>query len=98
MRHLRFFLLTLMASTIMSAFAQNEDITVSGTVVDNNGEPVIGASVIQKGTSNGAVTDLDGHFSVKVPQGYNPYNLLYRLLHARREGRSKSSNQISRKF
>ena len=69
MRHLRFFLLALMASTILSAFAQNEDITVSGTVVDNNGEPVIGASVIQKGTSNGAVTDLDGHFSVKVPKG-----------------------------
>jgi TonB-linked SusC/RagA family outer membrane protein len=58
-----------MASTMLSAFAQNEDITVSGTVVDNNGEPVIGASVIQKGTSNGAVTDLDGHFSVKVPKG-----------------------------
>ena len=54
---------------MLSAFAQNEDITVSGTVVDNNGEPVIGASVIQKGTSNGAVTDLDGHFSVKVPKG-----------------------------
>ena len=69
MRHLRFFLLALMASTMLSAFAQNEDITVSGTVVDNNGEPVIGASVIQKGTSNGAVTDLDGHFSVKVPKG-----------------------------
>ena len=69
MRHLRFFLLALMASTMLSAFAQNEDITVSGTVVDNNGEPVIGASAIQKGTSNGAVTDLDGHFSVKVPKG-----------------------------
>ena len=69
MRHLRFFLLALMAPTMLSAFAQNEDVTVSGTVVDNNGEPVIGASVIQKGTSNGAVTDLDGHFSVKVPKG-----------------------------
>ncbi len=69
MRHLKFFLLALMASATVSAFAQNGDITVSGTVVDNNGEPVIGASVIQKGTSNGAVTDLDGHFSVKVPQG-----------------------------
>lgn len=69
MRHLKFFLLALMASATVSAFAQNEDITVSGTVVDNNGEPVIGASVIQKGTSKGAVTDLDGHFSVKVPQG-----------------------------
>lgn len=69
MRHLKFLLLALMASATVSAFAQNGDITVSGTVVDNNGEPVIGASVIQKGTSNGAVTDLDGHFSVKVPQG-----------------------------
>ena len=69
MRHLKFFLLALMASATVSAFAQNGDITVSGTVVDNNGEPVIGASVIQKGTSNGAVTDLDGHFSVKVPKG-----------------------------
>jgi len=69
MRHLKFFLLALMASATVSAFAQNGDITVSGTVVDNNGEPVIGASVIQKGTSKGAVTDLDGHFSVKVPQG-----------------------------
>jgi TonB-linked SusC/RagA family outer membrane protein len=69
MRHLRFFLLTLLTIVTVSAFAQNEDITVSGTVVDNNGEPVIGASVIQKGTSNGAVTDLDGHFSVKVPKG-----------------------------
>lgn len=97
MRHLRFFLLTLMASTIMSAFAQNEDITVSGTVVDNNGRPVIGASVIQKGTSNGAVTDLDGHFSVKVPQG-TTLTISYIGFSARREGRSKSSNQISRKF
>ena len=69
MRHLRFFLLTLLTIVTVSAFAQNEDITVSGTVVDNNGEPIIGASVIQKGTSNGAVTDLDGHFSVKVPKG-----------------------------
>lgn len=69
MRHLRFFLLTLLTIVTVSAFAQNEDITVSGTVVDNNGEPVIGASVIQNGTSNGAVTDLDGHFSVKVPKG-----------------------------
>lgn len=69
MRHLRFFLLTLLTIVTVSAFAQNEDITVSGTVVDNNGEPIIGASVIQKGTSKGAVTDLDGHFSVKVPKG-----------------------------
>lgn len=43
------------------SFAQNK---VTGTVVDVNDEPVIGASVIIQGTSQGAVTDLDGHFSI----------------------------------
>ena len=41
---------------------------VSGTVVDEVG-PVAGASVIEKGTSNGAVTDLDGKWTLSVPQG-----------------------------
>lgn len=50
--------------SIWSAYAQN--ITVSGTVSDAVG-PVVGASVFQKGSSNGAVTDLDGHFSLSVP-------------------------------
>lgn len=39
---------------------------VKGTVIDENGEPIIGASVVEKGTSNGAVTDLDGKFSLRV--------------------------------
>ncbi len=46
-------------------YAQN--ITVKGTVRDNSGEPIIGASVVQKGTSNGIVTDIDGNFSLSVP-------------------------------
>ena len=50
-----------------SAWAQ--DTIDSGTVKNATGEPIIGVSVIQKGTSNGAVTDLDGHFSFKAPQG-----------------------------
>lgn len=37
---------------------------VTGIVVDANGEPVIGASVVVKGTSNGSVTDLDGRFTI----------------------------------
>ena len=36
-----------------------------GTVLDENGEPVIGASVLLKGTGTGAVTDVNGHFSVQ---------------------------------
>ena len=62
----RLFLLALMAvcSTVVMAQAK-----VSGTVVDAQGEPVIGASVIIKGTSTGTVTDFDGNFTIQsVPQ------------------------------
>lgn len=42
---------------------------VSGVVVDSNGEPMIGVSVIQQGTSSGAITDWDGRFSLDVAAG-----------------------------
>ena len=51
----------------VGVMAQNID--VSGTVVDEQDQPVIGASVLQKGSSNGTVTDIDGNFSFKAPQG-----------------------------
>ena len=57
-------LLTLLAS--VSLMAQN--VTVSGVVSDQTG-PVIGASVFEKGTDNGTVTDLDGKFSLSVKPG-----------------------------
>ncbi|MDR0844597.1 MAG: TonB-dependent receptor [Tannerella sp.] len=43
--------------------------TVTGTVLDTNGETVIGASVVIKGTTDGIITDLDGKFSLNVPPG-----------------------------
>ena len=49
------------------AFAQN--ISVTGNVVDDLGEPVMGASVVQKGTTNGCTTDIDGNFTLNVPKG-----------------------------
>jgi hypothetical protein len=42
---------------------------ISGTVVDETGEPVIGANVVEKGTANGIITDVDGHFSLSVSGG-----------------------------
>ena len=42
---------------------------VSGVVTDHNGEPLIGVSVVQLGTSNGSVTDFDGQFSINVTPG-----------------------------
>jgi TonB-linked SusC/RagA family outer membrane protein len=41
-------------------------IRVTGTVVDQAGEPVIGATIVEKGITNGTTTDLDGHFSLNV--------------------------------
>ncbi len=46
----------------LTASAQQQ---VTGTVVDDSGEPIIGATVIENGTSKGAVTDIDGNFMRK---------------------------------
>ena len=53
---------------IPSLFAQGT-IAVSGRVTDETGQPMIGAGVVQKGTTNGTVTDLDGSYSITVPNG-----------------------------
>lgn len=52
----------------MSALASAQQ-KVTGTVVDSNGDPVIGASVVVKGTSTGAVTDIDGNFTFVAEPG-----------------------------
>ena len=58
------FMLFLVSSTM--AFAQNK---VSGVVTDANGEPLIGVTVMEVGTQNGSVTDIDGRFALNVAQG-----------------------------
>lgn len=52
-----------------SAYTWAQSIQVTGKVIDNLGEPMIGVSVLEKGTTNGMVTDLDGNYSLNVPQG-----------------------------
>jgi TonB-linked SusC/RagA family outer membrane protein len=59
----RMLLLTLFAAITMSMSAQS---TVTGTVFDATGEPIIGASVVEKGKATGASTDIDGKFSIRV--------------------------------
>lgn len=58
---------------------------VSGVVVDGTGIPVIGANVVEKGTTNGTITDMDGKFSLEVPDnatllisyiGYSPKEIV----------------------
>ncbi|MDR1454828.1 MAG: SusC/RagA family TonB-linked outer membrane protein, partial [Tannerella sp.] len=69
----RFLTLLLCALTLtvcsVPAFAQQAKRQVSGTVLDETGESVIGANILEKGTANGAVTDVDGKFSLPVSAG-----------------------------
>ena len=51
----------------LSASAQSQ--AISGKVIDSGGQPVIGAAVMIPGTTNGATTDLDGNFSLRVAPG-----------------------------
>jgi len=51
--------------------------TISGTVTDQDGEPLIGASILILGTTSGTVTDIDGSFSVNVPESANALVVSY---------------------
>ena len=56
--------LTLLAVLGISVSAFAQQITVNGVVQDTQGEPIIGANILVKGTSNGTITDLDGNFQL----------------------------------
>lgn len=55
-----------MCATTLLGQSVNE-ITVTGKVIDDKGETVIGASILVKGTGTGVITDIDGNYSIKVP-------------------------------
>ncbi|MDR0845111.1 MAG: SusC/RagA family TonB-linked outer membrane protein, partial [Tannerella sp.] len=52
-----------------NASQQNPGKRITGTVADATGEPVIGANVIEKGTTNGSISDVDGKFTLNVSSG-----------------------------
>ena len=60
---------------VLSAKSNKEEqqkktpITASGTVTDSKGEPLIGVSILVKGTSNGTITDMDGNFKIQAAKG-----------------------------
>ena len=51
----------------VQAVQQNGNHKVTGRVVDSTGEPLIGATVLVEGTTNGTVTDIDGNFTINTP-------------------------------
>lgn len=52
---------------IASAIVQQNILNISGKITDQYGDPVIGANILQKGSTNGTITDLDGKFDLAVP-------------------------------
>ena len=58
--------LSLLVGVSLSA---QQKVTISGVVTDDQNEPMIAAGVVQKGTTNGTITDIDGNFTLTVPAG-----------------------------
>ena len=58
------FTLIMFLSMVSFAVAQR---TITGTITDKSGGPLVGASIVVKGTTNGSVTNVDGNFSLQVP-------------------------------
>lgn len=61
--------LAALAAMAVALGASAQQIAVAGTVTDNSTEPLIGATVLEKGTSNGTTTDFNGDFSLSVKEG-----------------------------
>ncbi len=60
---------TLILALGLSLAAMAQNLTVTGVVLDDARQPVIGAFVVEQGTSNGTMTGVDGDFSIRVPRG-----------------------------
>lgn len=61
--------MSLLMGLILCVGAYAQQLAVSGLVLDADGEPLIGASVMVKGTQNGTLTDLDGRFKINAKKG-----------------------------
>lgn len=59
----------ILSTTDKNHSIQQEKVTVTGNISDAKGEPLIGVSILVKGTSNGTITDMNGHFSLPVAKG-----------------------------
>lgn len=82
----------LMLSLLLFCNANSQNFNVKGTVLDAKGEPLIGVNVLEDGTTNGTITDLDGQFVLKVTNSTAMLNISYigyTEQHVNVEGRSQ---------
>lgn len=94
-------MLSILGMLLLSVPFVLAQVLVKGTVKDNLGEGVPGASVQVKGTSQGTITDLDGKFTLNIPpkERYLGY-FFYRLRHRRTKGGLAKTNghHIKRRY
>ncbi len=105
MKRFIIFIMALILSAM--SFSANAQYRISFRIVDSNGDPVIGATAVIKGTTQGAVADVDGYIRLDVPNegtiitiscvGYESIDVVARLLHGtfvlRDDGKSVSGRQ-----
>ena len=73
----------LVLTAMLTAFAPAavaQQLTVTGTVTDQSGQPVIGATIIEQGTTNGTTTGVDGSYTLKLRGGGNSASLVFQSL------------------
>ena len=58
-----FFFTAFVLGNFILTFAQN---SVSGSITDESGEPLVGVNIVEKGTTNGTTTDFDGKYQISV--------------------------------
>ena len=63
------FIIFLLSIIGLCGVANAQNIEIKGQVVDNQGLPLIMVNVIEVGTTNGTVTDMDGNYTISVPEG-----------------------------
>ena len=60
-------IVTVAMALSLLAFSQNDTRTITGVVVDENNDPMIGVTVVITGTTSGTATDIDGRYTLSVP-------------------------------
>ena len=93
MRRLTLLLVSLVLLSIQSVLAQS--FSVKGTVVSaDDNEPMIGVTIMQEGTSNGVVTDIDGNYTIEI-KGASKATLVYSCGLRYAEARCESADKYA---
>lgn len=69
--HARLITTSVLMSFCMTGAVFAQRATIKGNIVDENGEPIIGANILVKGTTNGTITDIDGNYQLEVENARN---------------------------